>query len=153
MHTIPEEEARALLRSPLVCEEVAAWTPQKVQPGVVSCGAGVLSVDGQSVHMYVDLSYQRTQKTRMTKYIFTVFKRQRFGSERVYQLEVTQTPKRIKDTHRLSHEHMGLLRTLGDASWSEWGYHDVLAHFCESANITFAPQPAHPEDFHLTADR
>lgn len=149
MQKIPEEEARALVSQPLFCEDIENWNPLKIQPGTAVCGNGILDADGQSVRMYVELSYRSTPRTKITKYVFTLFKRILRGKERVYQLEVTQTPKRVKDLHKLSHEHMGDLRTDGGATWDNWGYDEVLAHFCAATNITFVPKPAHPDDFQL----
>lgn len=152
MQKISEEEARALVSRPLFCEDIDSWSPLRVQPGTASCGAGVLDESGQSARMYVELIYRATHKTKFTTYVFTLFKRSTHGKERVYQLEVTQTPKRIKDLHRLSHEHVGSLRSLGRVDWSDWDYEAVLAHFCVSTNITFTPKPRHPEEFLLTAN-
>lgn len=153
MQRISEEEARSLISRPLFCEEIGAWSPLKVQPGTVSCGVGVIGASGESVRMYVELIYRVTQKTKITTYLFTLFNRKAHGKERVYQLEVTQTPKPLKDLHRLSHEHMGSLRTLGGVDWNGWEYDDILAHFCTVTNITFKPKPSHPEEFKLTADK
>lgn len=152
MRNIPEAEARNLVSRPLICDDVGIWTPAKIQPGTLILGAGVVDENGISVQMYVELIYRRSYKTKLTVYLFTLFKRYSYGKERVYQLEVTHPPKRIKDMHKLSHEHMGSCRSMGDAKWAEWEYHDVLAHFCAQANITFRPVPAHPEDFQLTGD-
>jgi hypothetical protein len=153
MRKIPEEEARALVSKARICEDIGDWLPLKVQPGTVVCHAGLIDESGASARMQVELLYRTTHKTRMVSYIFTLFKRFPYGNERIYQLEVTQTPKRIKDMHRLSHEHMGSLRTMGNASWSGWSYDEVLAHFCAATNISFEPKPSHPEEFKLTADR
>lgn len=152
MRTIPEEEARALLSGPLVCEDAPGWTPIKVQPGTVCLGAGVLDTDGVGAQMYLELIYRRSHKTNITYFKFTLFNRHGYGKERIYQLEVNQTPKRIKDLHKISHEHMGSTRTVGDAEWASWGYDEVLAHFCARANITFRPAPPHPEHFQLTGE-
>lgn len=103
--------------------------------------------------MYVLLTYRHVQKTRTITYKFTLFKRLPYATERVYQLEVTQTARRMLDTHKLSHEHIGDFRRLGHASWASWEYHDVLAHFCTATNLTFNPVPMHPEDFQLMADQ
>lgn len=153
MLKMSEEEARALVSRPLFCEDIEEWVPLKVQPGTKTCGAGILDQDGQSVRMYVELTYRATHRTKITTYLFTLFKRHAHGKERVYQLEVTQTPKRVKDLHKLSHEHMGGLRTNGGVNWDRWNYDDVLAHFCSATNITFRPKPSHPDEFKLTADR
>lgn len=152
MRNIPEQEALGLLRHPLACEDVGDWNPVKIQPGTKSLGGGVVDSDGVGAQMYVELVYRRSHKTNITIYMFTLFKRYSYGKERIYQLEVTQTPKRIKDMHKISHEHMGSARSVGHADWASWGYDEVLAYFCARTNITFRPMPAHPEHFHLTGD-
>jgi len=153
MQKIAEEEARSLVSRPLFCEDIEAWSPLKVQPGTVGCGAGVLDENGLGARMYVELTYRTSHKTKITTYIFTLLKRHAHGKDRVYQLEVRQTPKRVRDLHKLSHEHMGSLRTDGGVNWDSWTYEDVFAHFCKATNLTFKPKPPHPEEFKLTADR
>lgn len=70
--------------------------------------------------MSVELIYRRSHKTDTTTFKFTLFKRHNDGKDRVYQLEGFYTPKRGKDIHRTSHEHMGTTRTIGDAQWASW---------------------------------
>ncbi|MES2756471.1 MAG: hypothetical protein V4693_03780 [Pseudomonadota bacterium] len=152
MRTIPEDEARGLVSAPLLCDDTTGWAPVKVQAGTVRLGAGVLDTHGTGMQMYVELIYRRSHKTNITTFMFTLFKRYSYGKERVYQLEVTQTPKRSKDLHKISHEHMGSARTVGDAKWAGWEYDEVLAHFCARTNITFRPAPPHPEHFQLTGE-
>jgi hypothetical protein len=152
MRNIPESEATALLSAPLLCVDAPDWMPIRVQPGTTQLGADVLDEHGTGVQMYLELTYRHSQKTNITIYMFTLFKRYSYGKERIYQLEVTQTPKRIKDMHKISHEHMGDRRTVGDASWASWGYDEVMAHFCARTRISFRPTPAHPEHFQLTGD-
>lgn len=152
MRSIPEDEARELVSRPLLCEDPPNWTPAKVQAGTMRLGAGILDIHGVGTQMYVELVYRHSHKTKLTVYLFTLFKRYSYGKERVFQLEVTQTPHRMKDSHRISHEHMGSARMVGDAKWASWGYDEVLAHFCARTNINFRPVPAHPEHFQLTGE-
>jgi hypothetical protein len=152
MRHIPEEEALGLVSGPLVCEDAPGWTPIKFQAGTVRLGAGVVDAHGVGTQMYLELIYRRSYKTNITIFMFTLFKRYSYGKERIYQLEVTQTPKRIRDLHKISHEHMGSTRTIGDAKWARWGYDEVLAHFCARTNLTFRPVPPHPEHFQLTGE-
>lgn len=152
MQKIPEAEALAIVGELSFCEDIEDWSPMKLQRGTVVCGAGLLDESGQTKKMYVELVYRTSHKTKITKYLFTLFKRFPYGKERVYQLEVTHTPRPIKDAHRRSHEHMGDARTTGGVNWSNWGYADVLAHFSEATNVTFVPAPSHPEAFELLGD-
>lgn len=152
MHTIPEADARALLKRTLHCEDCGEWRPHKVQPGTRVLGIGAVDAEGVGVGMYVELIYRHGFRTNMTTYLFTLFKRHPYGKERVYQLEVTQAPRPVKDLHKQSHEHMGAARSIGSASWATWAYDEVLAYFCAQANVKFIPVPSDPESFDLKGD-
>jgi hypothetical protein len=101
----------------------------------------------------VKMMYKVGRKTRMKHYLFTIFRRETYGLERIYQLEVTQSVRPIKDLHKRSHEHMGDSRTIGDAGWDKWSYDEVLARFCQMTNLSFAPTPPHPEHFELRGNK
>lgn len=149
MRDISEAAARALLSAPTKCEDPPDWSPVKVYPGAVEIGAGVVDSLGRSAGLYVQLHYQNSYKTKIVKYRFTVFVRQPYGLERVYQLQVNHFPVPIRDMHQRSHEHLGKLRVTGDASWADWRYDDVIAHFSKQTNIAFDPVPPHPEQYQL----
>jgi len=153
MNDIPKEEALALLNYRMTCEDPGDWEPVKVQPGTSILRAGLVDEDGASTQLQVDLMFRRTHKTGLLTYKFTVFKRQIYGHDRVYQLHIVQSKIKIKDAHALPHEHIGASRELGEAKWATWSYDEVLTHFCLRTNITFLPRPSHPEDFQLRGDR
>jgi len=153
MKDIPKEEALSLLARPMFCEDPDDWEPVKLQAGTVILRAGLVDIDGLSAQLQAELMFRRSHKTGITMYKFTVFKRQPYGLERVYQLDVVQSKVRIKDTHSLPHEHIGTSREQGDASWATWGYDEVLAHFCARTNISFKPPPNHPEFFQLKGNK
>jgi hypothetical protein len=149
MRDIPEHEARTLLNRPLRCEEWGEWVPLKTQPATSAVGAGVLDEFGLGTRLYVEFLYRRDHKTKFTYYSLTVFKRNAYGRDRVYQLAVNQTAKPLKDRHRLSHEHFGDKRVECEAEWGKWSYDEVIAYFCARTKIVFAPKPPHPEHFQL----
>lgn len=149
MNDATEEEARRILAGPFVCEDCGEWTPSKSLNGLHETGCGLLGEDGVNLRLYVDMKYRRTEKTDSTHYMFTMFKRQPYGPERVYQLDVRQYPIVPRDAHSLPHEHIGNSRVTGDASWSKWTYDEVMAYFCRQANIEFRPTLPHPEEFRL----
>lgn len=149
MQDIPEAEARALLSGPLRCEDCDEWEPVRIQPGTFTTSAGVLDAHGVGTRLHVNLDYRNSQKTKTIKYVFSVFKRQPYGRDRVYQLEIVQSPSQSKDLHKRAHEHYGKARINVDASWCEWRYDEVLAYFCRQTNIAFEPKPPHPEHFQL----
>jgi hypothetical protein len=86
MRDIPETEARALLGAPLRCEDCGSWQPLKISPDTMVLAAGILDADGVSARMHLELNYRYGHKTKIKMYVFTVFKRNPYGSERVYQL-------------------------------------------------------------------
>lgn len=92
--------------------------------------------------MLVELACIHGASVAKTRYVFSVFLRQRFGDERVYQLEVVQGSRQNRDPHGRSHEHIGDLRLVGPARWDNWSYHEVLDYFCVQTNITFCPRPS-----------
>lgn len=149
MRDIPELEARALFADPLFCEDAGPWETFKGNPDAVAISAGLLDADGRSANLLLRMIYHFSPKTRIRTCQFSVFARRPYGSERAYQLEIQQFPVKIVDAHKRSHEHMGALRTAGDASWDEWGYDEAVAHFCKQTNISFAPPLPHPEHFTL----
>jgi hypothetical protein len=149
VHNIPEGEARSLLNRPLQCEGCEDWAPLRVQPGSFSVSAGVLDDWGAGTQLQVVLDYRNSHKTKVIRYIFSVFRRQPYGRDRVYQLDVLQTRRPVKDQHKRSHEHFGDARLPGAPAWADWDYDEVLAYFFKQTNIKFDPKPPHPEHFQL----
>jgi hypothetical protein len=149
MRDIPEAEARALLTEQLRCEDAPDWMPLRIQPHTFEIGVGVVDLAGKSVGMYVQLHYRFSLKTKIIKYQFSVFLRQPYGLERVYQLQVNHFPVPVRDAHQRSHEHIGNLRVIGSANWENWRYDDVITYFCKQTNIAFVPDLPHPEHFQL----
>lgn len=149
MNIIPESEARALLATPTCCELDGDWTPEKVQPGTFTISSGVVDQQGVGTRMMVKLYFRRGHKTGIVNYVFSVFKRTPQGLDRIYQLDVRQSKKPIKNLHDRSHEHIGSLRVSGHDEWAAWEFKDVLNYFCIRTNITMCPCPVHPEHFEL----
>lgn len=149
MNDIPESEARALLSTSKFCELDGEWHPENVQPGTYVISAGLVDAEGLGTRMVVELRFRRGHKTGIIRYVFGVFKRNPHGSDRVYQLDVMQSKKPIKNLHDKSHEHIGAFRVSGQDSWVKWQFKDVLEYFCKTANITMSPGPVHPEHFEL----
>lgn len=149
MNNIPEVEARELLATPGYCEFEGDWVPEKVSPGTFTVAVGLLDRDGVGRRMMVKLFFRRSQKTGLVKYKFGVYRRTPYGLDRVYELDVTQSRKPIKNLHDRSHEHIGALRRNGIEAWSKWEFEDVLEYFCAATNIKMSPGPDHPERFEL----
>lgn len=120
-----------------------------MQQGLVQTAMGLVDADGLGTRLQVGLRFHRSMKTKLSHHIFTVYKQEPHGLERVYQLEVRQFPKTVKDEHLRPHEHWGKARYVGQESWATWSYEQILAYFCEQTKIVFKPPPEHPEAFEL----
>ncbi len=149
MNVIPESEARALLANSTFCDLSGDWIPEKVQPGTLKISSGLTDAQGIATKLLVELKFRRSRKTGIVTYLFSVFKRSPYGRDRVYQLDVRQSKKSIKNVHDRSHEHIGSLRATERDEWAQWSFEDVLNYFCNNANITMSPGPVHPEHFEL----
>lgn len=86
MREIQEHEAIQLLSRPLRCADVGAWTivPGKFKKCVA--GAGLMDEHGQQTGLTVELRFGVDPKHGSNVYVFSVFKRNRYGLDRVYQL-------------------------------------------------------------------
>lgn len=112
-----------------------------------SCG--LIDTTGVRKMMLLTMRFKRSMKTGVVQYQFTIFKRHFRGLDRVYQLDITQWPKPVKDAHQRPHEHMGDMRILGAPSWAIWTYDQAVSHFCLRTNVTFDPPLGHPEELRL----
>lgn len=149
MNTISEAEARALLAKPLECIDCPDWSGWKMMEGTVQTSMGLVDEFGIGSRLQVALRFHRSAKTKRVTHLFTVYKVEPHGLERVYQLDVRQFPKPVKDEHMRPHEHWGARRLPGTESWATWSYEQVLAYFASQTKILFKPRPAHPEAFEL----
>lgn len=151
MLDIPESEARALLDQGLRCINCEPWTQHKVNKYLSTASAGTLDSQGIKTGIIVFLAYSLHPVTHFKTYKFGVFKQRPYAPERVYMLEVTQSRKPLKDSHKKPHEHFGDARVIGDEAWSLWSYYEALSYFCERTKITFEPTVQTPEEaFKLT---
>jgi hypothetical protein len=152
MNDVAEAEAVALLSSPLTCPDAPDWEPVKLD-GTRLIQVGALDHRGFNARLLVQLVFKESHKTRRKSYTFSVFKRQLYGLERVYQLSVEQWATPISDVHKRSHEHFGDRRTIGLKGWEYWTFNDVLAYFCRRTNIAFDPPIPDPEHFALSGGK
>ncbi len=149
MYDILEEEARALLAGAMICQESPAWAPIKPVRGTVEIICGLVDEVGIGHGLYVHLVFRRSPSTSLPRYKFSVFRTTSSGPERVYQLDVEQMKSKPKNAHSMAHEHFGNTRMVGDVSWLNWSFEEVLARFCVSTKISFTPNLNHPELFEL----
>jgi hypothetical protein len=150
MQDCSTEQAHILLPGQeRLCVGCRPWEPWPLQQGTVIATGGIVDDDGISTGLYAELMFRRSQKTKTVRYKFTVFHATRWGPERVYQLDISQSERPTKDWHHLPHEHWGAERLMGSASWLEWSYDEVLDYFCDRAGLAFDQRPQHPEHFSL----
>ena len=149
MKDIPESEAKKYLNGPLMCQDAEEWNPLATQTGTYEISAGVLDGDGARTALQVQLVYRSTQKTKMTRYIFSVFNRQPWGIERVYQLDIQQSPRPIEVKHNLPHEHFGDRRIDLPKNTGSWSFEDCMKQFSQQTGIVFVPIIEHPLSFEL----
>ena len=144
MPNIPEREARALLGRRLLCREYDEWIELGKYPNAFLLQAGLLNELGEATGLTVELRYENATATRPRKFLFTVFARNHYGLERVYQLEVNQATEQIKNSHELPHEHIGAVRIVGGEIWRRWEYDAALRYFCGQTHIEFQPPLSAP---------
>ena len=149
MNDVPEDEARALLASPLFCDDCGQWRPPKGSKNIHETSCGLLDENGINVRLIVQLIFKRSVKTGLVSFQFSVFRRNPSGLERVYQLDVRGWPRGAPSNHHRPHEHFGDSRAIGNAAWEKWTYDEVMAYFCAATNIVFRPPVPHPEEFQL----
>lgn len=150
MHDILEAEALALLAIPMICEDPSDWMQQKQPRNRVSIVCGLINEDGISTQLVLDFQFRRSAKTKIARYIFTIFKLTKNGQHRVYQLDVENFKVIPKDDHAFPHEHIGCRRINGTKDWLNWSYSEVLEQFCKITGVKFVPSPPNnPEDFKL----
>lgn len=144
MADISEHDARVLLRERLQCQDYGEWIASRDHPGTFLIRAGVTNAQGRATQLTVELRCRGFIKERARHYLFTVLVKDIFGERRVYQLEVNQPCRAIKDRHKRSHEHVGGTRRLGPEKWRDWSYDEVFLYFCSQTNIRFQPAPPEP---------
>lgn len=151
MNDVPEDEARATLAVPRVCEDPSDWVAIAKPAGTWMVEQGLVDENGERSGLFVSLVFYRSPTTRLMTLKFSVMKQGRKGAstERVYQMQVIAASYHPKSDHDRVHEHVGTGRYV-IAGWETWrGFNDALAYFTTRTNITFRPQIEDPEDFRL----
>lgn len=143
INDLDTQEAATLFSTPRLCEDIGDWIPEKQQPNTWATSCGVLNPDGSSAGLLVELIFRVSGKTGTVRYKFGVFKRNAWGLERAYQLDIEKFAKRIT-LHDLPHEHFGKDRIEGSSEWATWTFEQALRHFCERTKITFIPPLTDP---------
>lgn len=153
METVDKNEVRAILATPHFAEDIGDLFPTKQRPWHQEVECGLLSQDNAGLKtrsgLFIRLEYTLSATTKLRTIQCSVFRSQLGGAQRIYQLTITHSPKKIKDLHSLSHEHYGSERSEPRPEWGSWTFERVMAYFCERTNITFVPPVNNPEELRL----
>lgn len=145
MIDVPESEAQRLLGSVSYCDGCTVWADGDT-PGEKIIVAGLIDEAGSRNGLAVELRFWAGSRKKGKSYLFSVLSLISYRTERVYQLAISQPPKRSKDAHQLPHEHFGQARTLGTAEWAKWSYSQVLEYFSARTNVVFRTKPPEPDE-------
>jgi hypothetical protein len=143
MIDVTESEAQRLLGSVSYCDGCTVWADGDVR-GEKIIFAGLIDDTGSRNGLTLKLRYLVGPRSKGKSYLFSVYSLISYRMERVYQLAISQSPKRSKDVHDLPHEHFGQIRTLGTDEWAKWSYAQILEYFSTRTNILFRPTPPDP---------
>jgi hypothetical protein len=146
MREMPEEEAGKLLGQTLRCDDVGCWKIVAANAHKCRTGSGLTDEHGAGTGLTVELQFRMDLRRKCRSYVFSVFKRNRYGVDRVYQLDVNQTPDLPQDDHSRPHEHLGHRRYMGPDEWIAWNYDELLRYFCTRTNIRFRLLPPDPAE-------
>ena len=149
MNKLQENEAKALLTKPLFCEDLGDWMPIKKSNFIHEIESGLLDEDGIATKLHLKLHYFYNPTTKVKNYVFSVYNKTPYGLEVVYQLDIFQTSRYIKDLHKLPHEHIGNKRLTLDEAFKNCNFTVALNHFLSQTNITISGDVDSPEEFRL----
>lgn len=149
MKDIPRSEAESYLQNQLTCVDIAWDNAPSISPFTLAATSGVVDETGTRKGFFVELTYYSHPKTKQVRFLFTLYKKNPWGPERVYQLDILQSPRKLKDAHKASHEHIGDFRQNGSENWNNWKFEDALQHFMKMTNIRFEPRIDSPEKNYL----
>ena len=149
MNNLQENEARALLTKPLFCEDLGDWMPIRKSLFIHEIESGLIDEDGIATKLHLKLHYFYNPSTKVKNYLFSMYNKTPYGLERVYQLDIFQTSRDIKDLHKRPHEHIGNKRLTLDEAFKNCNFTVALNHFLSQTNITISGDVDSPEEFRL----
>lgn len=145
---LPCEEAKALLASPLYCDDCGDWVIDKQKPDTQTITCGLVNADGENSGLIVRVKYRLSRKTGIREFSFTVFKREINRQPRAYSLDIKSSPKRLPD-HDIPHEQWGPVRVNENQDWAGWTFMQVLRYFEKQTLISFRPVVEDPTSLSL----
>lgn len=148
MTTLSETEARDLLSRPLVCREHDGWEPDQDLPNAYRLSNGLVLSNGDRARLVLEIIVKISPQTSIKHFTFSIYQPRPYNA-RVYQLEVRDCPKALKDKHQWPHEHFGSERETR-LDWKDWDFQTAFDYFKAQTNLTFEPQLSNPFEFELT---
>ena len=149
MNKLQENEAKSLLTKPLFCEDLGDWMPNKKSNYIHEIESGLIDEDGITTKLHLKFHYFYHPTTKVKNYIFSVYNKTPYGLERVYQLDIVQTKRYIKDLHKRPHEHIGNKKLALDETFQNCNFEVALNHFLSQTNITITGGVDSPNEFKL----
>ncbi len=149
MKSATEAEARALLAAPSLLQDAPGWQGSRARPWHQAIDCGLLRLDGTRAGLQARLEWSYSRDTSIRTYQFSIFRAQLYGLQRVYQLTVARFARPTRDAHRLSHEHLGDMRSGAQPAWSEWTFEQTMSYFCQRTNLAIDPPIDDPEQLRL----
>lgn len=147
MTTLTKDEAIALLSRPLVCKDHDGWKPDKDLPNAYRFIGGLLFANGDRARLVLEIIVKISSQTQIKHFTFTIFQPRPYDA-RVYQLEVRNCPKALRDLHQWPHEHFGTEKTTC-LEWRDWGYEAAFKHFQTQTGVALDPELFSPFELNL----
>lgn len=99
--------------------------------------------NGDRARLVVEILVKQSKQTQIKHFLFSV-DRPRPYPARVYQLEIRNCPKALRDLHQWPHEHFGSSEREACLEWKDWSFHAAFEYFKDRANIKFDPNLPDP---------
>ena len=146
---IPSKEVADLLKG-LYCEDLSDWQTISSSRFALEIENGLMNADGVYCKLFLKLHYFHNPKIKLKSYTLSIFRKSIYGSELVYQLDIVQPPKALKDLHKYPHEHFGDLREFGTEEWLTWSFDEAINYFLSRTGITILGNLDPPDIYKLT---
>lgn len=143
MTTLSKDEAITLLSQPLLCEDHDGWVPDRDLPNDFHFVGGLVYENGDRARLVVQILVKLSKQTQIKHFLFSV-DRPRPYPARVYQLEIRNCPKALRDLHQWPHEHFGSSSRDSFLEWKDWSFQAAFEHFQNQTNVRFDPSLLDP---------
>lgn len=131
-------------------EPTDQWTQTRGRPHSVSQAFGLVDADGATITgLTVEFIVYTGKQVKHNKYIFTLWRQDLGGLDRVYQQEIVHRAGLRPTDHAYSHEHIGDRRDTAIPAWGALNFRDAVERFCTRCNLTLTETLPDPDAFSL----